>query len=251
MRCSSTRTVRATPSAPSSGLRVALIGALLALSACEDQGVVVARRTRGSSAPEPGAPSLGDVEGAAGREALLTRAQAAIQRGDDRALLLCVRPEVRAAWLRDLALELAIESTERPLDADATLHARRATVRAILKARDATVRSAPAALDTTSLGDALLERVSDRLALHAELLGFARDAGAPYDPVRPLLRPSAEQGSSPLFRLVERVRSPATLTPGPEGSSKAERGVGFVESQRGPVPIRFYENDGVTWFDES
>jgi len=197
------------------------------------------------------APGMGDVEGANGQEAVLARAQQAIATADDRSLLLCIQPAVRDGWLRDLVVELAIESSDRPLDADAALRARRAAVRRILTAHQATIDETPAAMEAKAIGDALLKRVPDRLALYTQLLGFAREASAPYDPARPLLQAVTEPDRSPLVRLVERVRSPAALLPDLADAGTEQKGVRFVASPSGPVPVRFVAQDGITWLDES
>jgi hypothetical protein len=226
------------------------------LAACSDSA------SSGSAAGASGWSSTkrssgSTTEGAPDLPKLLARVQAAIDLGDDREVLLSIRPTTRDGWLGDLVVALMAMVEAPSPAATPAVRARTDEIRRTMMAYGATLPERPKNLTPETLAPAMLERVSDKLGLHADLLAIARRGDAPFDPVRAL-----EGGSSPsgmgvsLVRLVERVRAPAKLEepnpevgpppPLPEGRSAA-----FIASAKGPVPVNVYKKDDVVWLDES
>ncbi|HTJ84326.1 MAG TPA: hypothetical protein VL400_21545, partial [Polyangiaceae bacterium] len=151
--------------------RLAAAGCLVVLaSACGDDATRYAGGAAASGGPRAAANGAGAADGgAASVEALFERAQRAVSSGDDLELLRCVRPETREGWLRDLVVDVALESTDQPVDGD-VMRARRKEVRRILERHGAKLGARPKTLDTSTLGAALLENVRDHDALFAALL---------------------------------------------------------------------------------
>jgi len=227
------------------------------------------------------------VGGAETVEELFHRAQAAVDGGDDRALLRCIRPETRDGWLRDLVVATAIESTDQPVDGDLE-RARRAKLRAVLSHFGASVGARPKTLDAISLGSALLAHVESPEDLFVELLAVARREGSPYDPIRILVPGETPSPTGlPLVRLADRLRSPTTLVPleaiaspsasasagkplgsaaasasaavlvpapgsaSPAAASPVGSGVVFVSTPKEVLPLRIFGAGGLVWLDES
>jgi hypothetical protein len=229
----------------------------------------------GAKGTSPAGATSATVEGAPTIEVLFARAQRAVDEGDDRAFVLSIRPETRDLWLRDLVVDVAVESSDQPIDADRD-RTRRAKFRRVLAAFGARLSERPSSL--TRLGDSLLERVRDREGLFAALLELARVEGSPYDPVRALTSGSATSSTClPIVRLVERVRSPATITTeaaAPSASASASApasasssappaappslrplvagpSVVFVTAAGGALPLRLWSDGTSVWLDES
>ncbi len=249
-----------------------LLGACLVVGGgCEDELAVRTTGGQGTSV----APAKGpDVEGAESVAALFARAQKAARDGDDRALVLAIRPETRELWLRDLVVDVAVESSDQPIDADAD-RVRRAKFRRVLSAFGAQLAARPTSL--VRLGDSLLERVRDRVGLFSALLELARSEGQPFDPVRALTRGTVTTPTGlPMLRLVERVRDPAVLTelslaPAASGSAASVvalpsgtpsaspmvrplapgPAVVFVGAPSGALPLRLWSDGRTVWLDES
>jgi hypothetical protein len=208
----------------------------------------------GAAALPGGGPGGAPAPPASSPKEVLERAQAALRTGDHAALLACIRQDTRDAWLADLVVELAVETTDAGTDPDLRRRRARADARAILAGRGARLATRPERLGPAELGRALLSPVRDRLALYADLLDFAASRRAPFDPVRAVTgaeSPSAT--ATPLLRLVERVREPARLEETDAGTPVVADGpfALFVTAKGAPIVLRFYAKDGAYWLDES
>ena len=213
------------------------------------------------------APAKGpDVEGAESVAALFARAQKAARDGDDRALVLAIRPETRELWLRDLVVDVAVESSDQPIDADAD-RVRRAKFRRVLSAFGAQLAARPTSL--VRLGDSLLERMRETYKFEVKT--------HPPPAVRALTRGTVTTPTGlPMLRLVERVRDPAVLTelslaPAASGSAASVvalpsgtpsaspmvrplapgPAVVFVGAPSGALPLRLWSDGRTVWLDES
>jgi hypothetical protein len=179
------------------------------------------------------------------------RMQRALERRDRRELVLSIVPETRAAWLRGMLVELALESTETP-SRMARYRTARADMRALLTRRGAIVAERPAELGADALGSALLARVDDEEGLFAELLEFADEHGTSLDPVRAVTGDaSTSASSSPLVRLVSRVALPARIVEAHPPSGNGEQIALFVDGPDGRVVVRVVARRGEHWLDES
>jgi hypothetical protein len=146
-----------------------------------------------------------------------------------------------------LLVELAAETTETP-SRDLAHRRVRADVRALLIEHGAYVAERPRELRADSLGDAMLVRVRDPIALHAALLDLAEVHRAPLDPVRAVVGSDGPTASAaPLARLVARVESPAVLSEVPSPNDD----VAFIDGPSGRVVVRLWREGPRVWLDES
>jgi hypothetical protein len=201
-------------------------------------GTRVGLGTAGSMVPDEGAEDVAT---------LLVRAQRALAARDRAALLRLVAPPTRRSWLEGLLVELAAETTETP-SRDYAHRRVRADVRAMLIDHGAYVAERPRELRADSLGEAMLLRVRDPIALHAALLHLAEAHRVPLDPVRAVVggdKPTAS--AAPLARLVARIESPAVLAEEPTPSDD----VAFVDGPSGRVVVRLWREGPRVWLDES
>jgi len=237
------------------------------LMACNDEpgcsGDAVVPR---SGAPE--APRLGTAaartpaaeaaaKGAPSPDALVASAQRAIAEDDFETLVSCLWPETRDAWLADLLVELAVESTDAGHEPDHDKRARQAEVRRILGEYGATLQKKPSGLTQGTLGKHLVESATDRVGLYAALLRFAATRRASFDPPRAITGANEASSSSvPLLRLTARLAPPAALEPPPDGGVVAPPPTEgpfavFLVGSGGPAVLRMRASGGAYWLDES
>lgn len=207
----------------------------------------------------PPTPPL--VEGAPSAEEVMARFERALAAGDAAELLGCIHPETRRAWLGDLLVELAVDSTDARLAVPLEERRRKEELRALLRAHGALIAERPTSLDQRSLARGLLAGVRDPDGLHVALLDFARRSGAELDPVRalapkarvPLGGPRPSASAEPLTRLAKRVRG-ARIAKGRTGAASGEGGAAFahlVEVESTLQALRFRRDAERVWLDES
>lgn len=210
-------------------------------------------------ATRPPSPAL--VEGAPSAEAVMARFERALDAGDAAELLGCIHPETRRAWLADLLVELAVDSTDARLAVPLEERRRKEELRALLRAHGALIAERPASLDQRSIASGLLAGVRDPDGLFVALLDFARRSGAELDPVRalapkarvPLGGPRPSASAEPLTRLANRVRG-ARIPKGRTGAAFGEGGAAFahlVEVETKLQALRFRRDAERVWLDES
>jgi len=243
------------------------LAALVFLMACNDEpgcsgdatlprsGLPDAVRPSRSAARTPAAEAA--AKGAPSPAALVASAQRAIAEDDFETLVSCLWPETRDAWLADLLVELAVESTDAGHEPDREKRARQAEVRRILGEYGATLQKKPPGLTQGTLGKHLVESASDRVGLYAALLRFAKLARADFDPACAITgADEASSSSVPLLRLTARLAPPAALEPPPDGGvvepPPAEGPFAvFLVGSGGPAVLRMRAAGGAYWLDES
>ncbi|NUO52854.1 MAG: hypothetical protein HOV80_28755 [Polyangiaceae bacterium] len=193
--------------------------------------------------------------GAASPAAALETAQKALADKDYPTLVACIWPATRDAWLADLVVDLAVESTELGHEPEGEKKRSRAEVRTVLARYGAVLSSRPSDISPGSLGSSLLDRVRDRTGLYASLLAFADDRRMPFDPAR-VLTGAAEPSPSavPLLRLTDRIKPPSALETHDGGVAESPQDgpfALFVISKEAPVVLRFRAKAGAYWLDES
>jgi hypothetical protein len=243
--------------------RVALVALLL--SGCEDLGCEpdpYAPRPRSTSGDRMSAGAAGSSErakeallGAPSPAAALAAAQAALADKDYTTLVASIWPATRDAWLADLAVDLAVESTDLGHEPEGEKRRNRAEVRTILARFGAVLSSRPRDISPGSLGSSLIDGVRDRTGLYAALLAFADARRMPFDPAR-VLTGAAEASPSavPLLRLTDRIKAPAVLETRDGGVTDVPADGPFplfAVSDGAPVVVRFQAKAGAYWLDES
>jgi hypothetical protein len=214
----------------------------------------------GSTLPPGGAAPASSgakaaAAGAASPAEALTTAQRALAEKDYETLVASVWPATRDAWLADLLVELAIESTDLGHEPAGPRRDARSDVRALLMKHGAYLTSRPRDVTAGALGKHLVDRVADRAGLYASLLTFADEKRTPLDPARALTGGSEPSASAvPLLRLADRIKAPAALEV-PDGGVEPAPVEGpfalFVGAGSAPTVLRFRAENGAYWLDES
>jgi hypothetical protein len=191
----------------------------------------------------------------------MARFERALGSGEAAELLGCIHPETRRAWLADMLVELAVDSTEARLAVPLEEGRRKEELRSLLRAHGALIAERPKSIDPRSIARGLLADVRDPDGLFVALLDFARSHGAELDPVRalspparaPLDGPRPSSSAEPLARLAQRVRG-ARIPKGRTGAASGEGGGRFshlVEVDATLQALRFRRDADRVWLDES
>jgi hypothetical protein len=243
--------------------RLALVALLL--SGCEDLGCEPdpyappprssADRTGPGASGNPSERAKEALLGAPSPAAALETAQRALADKDYTTLVASIWPATRDAWLADLAVDLAVESTDLGHEPEGEKKRNRAEVRTLLARYGAVLSSRPRDISPGSLGSSLIDGVRDRTGLYAALLTFADARRMPFDPARVLTGASeASPSAVPLLRLTDRIKAPAALETSDGGvvESPADGPFAlFVVSEGAPVVLRFQAKGRAYWLDES